>query len=60
MFCNTKSFPKEIFESFHGCCTSGFSRMFFSKEEKLETLKKYEEELANELKGIKEEIEKLK
>jgi len=41
------------------CNISACGRNFLTKEEKLELLKEYEENLAQELKGVKERMKEL-
>lgn len=41
------------------CNTGSCGRNFLTKEEKLEMLKEYEENLAQELKGVKERMKEL-
>ncbi len=44
----------------YSCCGNGFSaRSFLTKEEKVEMLKEYEEELSKELQGVKERIKEM-
>ncbi|HZX34357.1 MAG TPA: DUF5320 domain-containing protein [archaeon] len=47
----------------YGCnCGTGYghsARGFLTKEEKIEMLKEYQEELENEAKGVKERIKEL-
>jgi hypothetical protein len=42
------------------CCCTPHSRMFLTKEEKIDHLNKYKEWLENEAKGVDEAIAKLK
>ncbi len=45
----------------HGGCHSGkMNRHFLTREEKIEMLEKYVEELEKEIKGVKQKIEELK
>ncbi len=47
----------------HGCCSGtscGTARGFLTKEEKIEMLKEYEEQLQKELTGVRERIADIK
>lgn len=42
----------------YGCCGTGM-RNFLTKDEKIEMLKEYQDDLENELKGVKERLKEL-
>lgn len=46
----------------YGCCSSdyGYSRNYLTKEEKIEMLKEYQENLEKEVQGVKERIEQIR
>jgi hypothetical protein len=53
---------KEVNDSMgYGCCGTGFqnSRSFLTKEERIEMLKEYKDELEKESKGVVERIKEL-
>ena len=43
-----------------GCCDTKIHRHFLTKEEKLEQLEEYKDQLAKELAGVEERIKELK
>ena len=43
----------------YSCCSTSSGRSFLTKEEKVEMLKEYQENLEKELQGVKERVKEL-
>jgi len=43
----------------YGCCGSSYTRSFLTKEEKIQLLKEYYQDLKKEVQGVEERIKEL-
>jgi hypothetical protein len=50
--------PDDKARAFHSCCHHG--RRFFTKEERIQQLEKYREQLQKELQGVEEHLKEQK